>query len=89
MIALAIDVILALVVAEGLVLVALHRLTGAGIPPHRLLGTLAAGFFLMLATRLGLVAGASGTLIAQGAVAACLLAALVAHVADLAIRWRR
>ncbi len=37
----------------------------------------------------GLVAGASGTLIAQGAVAACLVAALVAHVADLAIRWRR
>ena len=67
-IALAIDVILALVVAEGVALVALHRLTGAGIPPRRLLGTLTAGFFLMLATRLGLVAGADGTLLAQGAV---------------------
>ncbi len=88
MIALALDVILVLVLAEGLALVALHRFTGAGIPPRRLIGTLAAGFFLMLATRLALAAGAQGTLAAQGAVAACLLAALIAHVADLAVRWR-
>ncbi len=88
MIALAIDGILLLVPLEALALVALHRFTGAGIPSRRLLGTLAAGFFLMLATRLALDAGASGTLAAQALVAACLLAALAAHVVDLTLRWR-
>ena len=44
---------------------------------------LAAGFFLMLATRLAL--GDVGA----GAIAACLLAALVAHLGDLAARWPR
>ena len=88
MIALAIDAILVLVTFEAAALVALHRWTGAGIPSHRLLGTLASGFFLMLATRLALHAGASGTVTAQALVAAALLAALVAHIVDLTLRWR-
>ena len=88
MIALAVDAILVLVPVEAAALVALHRLTGAGIPSRRLLGTLAAGFFLMLATRLALHAGASGSLAAQALVAASLLAALVAHIVDLTLRWR-
>ncbi len=86
MIAVALDGILLLVPVEALALVALHRLTGVGIPSRRLLGTLAAGFFLMLATRLAL--GAGGSVAAQALVAACLLAALVAHVVDLTLRWR-
>ncbi len=86
MIAIALDAILLGVPLEALALVALHRLTGLGIPSRRLLGSLAAGFFLMLATRLAL--GAAGSVAAQMLVAASLLAALVAHVVDLTLRWR-
>jgi hypothetical protein len=82
LIAQAIDVILLLVPLEGAALVVLYRRTGRGIAPRRLLGNLAAGFFLMLGTRLAL--GQVG----DGPIAACLLAALAAHVTDLAARWR-
>ena len=83
MIATALDIILALVIVEGVALTALHGTTGRGIAPRNLLGTLAAGFFLMLAVRLAV--GGAG----DGPIAASLLGSLVAHLADLAIRWRR
>ncbi|MBE7220795.1 MAG: hypothetical protein INR64_20195 [Caulobacteraceae bacterium] len=79
----AIDVILLLVGLEALALVLWHRATGRGPAPRAILAMLAAGFFLMLATRLAL--GDAGT----GLIAACLLAALAAHVGDLAARWPR
>ena len=82
MIATAIDAILVLVIVEGLALVVLYRRSGRGIAPRRLLGNLAAGFFLMLATRLALAEAGDGP------IAVCLLAALVAHLLDLAARWR-
>ena len=81
MIATAIDAILVLVVVEGLGLVLLRRMTGRGPPARVVPAMLAAGFFLMLAARLAL-AGAG-----EGALAACFLAALVAHLLDLAGRW--
>ncbi len=81
MIAAALDVILGLVVVEAIALTAWARVTGRGLAPRAILGTLASGFFLMLATRLAV--GAAGA----GPIAACLLGSLVAHVADLALRW--
>ena len=87
MIALATDCILALVVAEAAALVLLHRRTGQGVKPAYLLPNLAAGFFLVLATRLaasGSTQGAAG----QAAIGAVLFAALLAHLLDLAARWR-
>ena len=83
MIAVALDAILGLVVLEGVALVLLRERTGRGIPSARLIANLAAGFSLMLALRLAL-AGAPAAWLAL-----CLLAALFAHVADLALSWRR
>ena len=82
MIAIAIDAILVLVILEGLALGLYNRATGHGPPARKIPAMLAAGFFLMLAVRLAL-AGAS-----EVALAACFLAALVAHLLDLAGRWR-
>lgn len=82
MIAVAVDAILVLVIVEGAALVAIRLRTGNGIPPGRLVANLAAGFALMLALRLAL-GGAPAALLAL-----CLLAALVAHIADLAQGWR-
>ncbi len=82
MIAVAIDVILGLVVLEGLGLILLNRATGLGPAARKVPAMLAAGFFLMLATRLAL--GGAGA----GPIATCLLGSLVAHLADLASRWR-
>ena len=82
MIAIALDAILVLVVIEGLVLAIVKRRTGKGIAPKSLLGMLGAGAFLMLGLRLAL--GGAG----DGPIAACLLGSLIAHVADLASRWR-
>ena len=86
MIALALDVILVLVVAEALGLVALHARTGRGIKPRHILANLAAGFCLMLALRLSLEGGRQDAS-AQAMIALVLLAALLAHVLDLASRW--
>lgn len=75
-----IDLILALVVVEAIGLAILHRLTGRLPPLPRLLPNLAAGAFLLVAVRAALV-GADWFWIA-----ASLLAALMAHIADLLTR---
>lgn len=77
-----VDAILALVFVEGVLLALLHRRRGVGIAPTELLGFLASGAALLLALRSALV-GAPWTW-----TAAWLAAALVAHVVDLARRWR-
>ncbi len=77
------DLILVLTLVEALALVALHRATGRGIPPARLLPTLAAGACLLVTLRL-VLAGAW-----WGFPAASLLGAGLAHVADLKGRWGR
>jgi hypothetical protein len=76
------DLILALVAVEALLLLAYRRRTGRGPAPADLVLNLLAGAFLVLALRFALV-GAGGAWIA-----ACLGAALVAHLADLRRRWR-
>jgi hypothetical protein len=76
-----VDLILALMALEGVFLVAYRRRTGRGIVAGDLLSNLLAGAGLLLAVR-GALAGAGWIWIA-----ACLLAALLAHVADLRRRW--
>lgn len=77
-----IDAILVLVPVEAAALILLYRRTGRGIAPRRLLATIAAGFFIMLAVRLAIAQAGDGP------IAACLLASFFAHIADLAGRWR-
>ncbi len=62
---------------------AYHRRTGRGIAPHDLFPSLGSGLALMLALRAALVDAAWMW------VAGALLAAGVAHVADMLRRWNR
>jgi hypothetical protein len=76
-----IDLIVALMVVEAIVLTALHRRTGRGIAPARLWPNLLAGAFLMLALRASLTgAGAA-------AIGSFLFLGLLGHLVDLALRW--
>jgi hypothetical protein len=76
-----VDLILGLMVIEGVVLFAYHRTTGRGIAPAVVIPNLVAGGALLLALR-GALVGAS-----WGWIALCLAAGLVAHLADLRHRW--
>lgn len=77
------EAIAVLVVVEFVVLVAARRWLGRGPSPVALAATLAAGLCLLMALRAAMVgAGAA-------AVGLWLAAALVAHVADMALRFRR
>ncbi|MEQ8515255.1 MAG: hypothetical protein RIC38_06595 [Chromatocurvus sp.] len=78
-----IDLILLCVLLEGIILLALYRASGRGIPPGKLLPSLIAGFCLFLALRLVLAEAAAHW------VALALLAALCAHVSELVLRWQR
>jgi len=77
------DVIIGLVVAEGLLLVAYHRVTGRGPLPADTLSNLAAGLCLMLALRAALVDAHWGW------IGLWLFGSLIAHFVDLGRRWRR
>lgn len=79
----AIDLILVLLLIEGVVLAILHRRTGRGVAPADLAGFLLSGLFLMLAVRAALVGAWWGW------VSLCLTAALLTHLADLWHRWKR
>ena len=76
-----VDGILCLVVLEAAALVLLHRHTRRGPPPRLVLSTLAAGFCLLLTTRLAL--GHAPWFVLCGV----LFASLCAHAADLRARW--
>jgi hypothetical protein len=78
----AIDLVLAFVVLEGLVLLAAWRFAGRGLSPREVVSALVPGACLMLALRAALVEQ-SGVVIA-----AWLFAALVSHLTDLALRWK-
>jgi hypothetical protein len=77
----AIDWILGLVIVEGAALVALRALAGRGPASLPLLGNLLSGAFLLLALRNALAGGSPAT------IGLCLIASLVAHIADLVGRW--
>jgi hypothetical protein len=76
-----IDLIVALVGVEALVVLGLRAVTGRGPAPLALASNLLAGVFLLLALR-GALASDSAAWIAG-----CLSAALLAHLADLRLRW--
>jgi hypothetical protein len=78
-----VDLILALTILEGIALVLYQRKTGRGPKFAAILSTLLPGVFLMLTVR-GAIVGESWRWLAL-----YLLAALVAHVMDLARRWPR
>jgi hypothetical protein len=77
------DLVLAVLMMEALLLFAWHRRTGRGLAPRALAGLVLPGVALVLALRAALV-GAGWAL-----VAAALVAALAAHLFDLAVRLRR
>lgn len=76
-----VDLALAITLLEGVALAAYCWRTGAGVPLRGFIVNLGSGLCLMLALRSAL-AGAGG-----GWVVALLLAAGLAHVADLWLRW--
>jgi hypothetical protein len=78
----AVDLVLCLIVAEAALLLVLRRRIG-GPPVASLLVFLGAGAALMLGLRAALTAAGWET------VAAWMLVGLVAHLADLALRWKR
>ncbi|MFM7395939.1 MAG: hypothetical protein ACKO42_02325 [Gammaproteobacteria bacterium] len=71
-----------LVVLEGVFLVWLWRVRNLGIAPRAILGNLASGACLMLAVSAALARAPWWD------VAILLLLSLVAHLVDLALRWR-
>ena len=78
-----IDGVIAVTVLEGLALAAYNRRTGRGLAIGDYAANLAAGLCLMFALR--------GALVAAGWpwIAVCLIAAGIAHGADLWRRWAR
>jgi len=78
-----IDAILLLMVAEAAVLGLYNRRTGRGLPARQVVTVLMAGGLLMLALRAALTGAA------WSSVALFLGLGLIAHLADLAGRWRR
>jgi hypothetical protein len=77
-----IDLVLAFVVVEGLLLLGAWRFAGRGLPPRQVISALVPGACLMLALRAALDDAAGVQ------VAAWLFAALVSHLVDLFLRWR-
>lgn len=78
-----VDVMVLFVVLEVIVLVIYWRRTGRGVPTIPLLANIGAGGSLMLAL------GATLKGYSTSLIAACLVASLIFHVTDLAIRWKR
>jgi hypothetical protein len=77
-----VDLILVLVAVEAAALLSVRAVSSRGPSPAAIIANLAAGAMLMLALRSVLVA-------AHWSVTALwLVAALVAHLTDLALRWR-
>jgi hypothetical protein len=76
------DLILALMAVEAMALAIYGKVTGAGIAPSCIIANSLAGAFLILALRAALANNAAIQ------IAIWLAAALLAHVCDLALRWR-
>ncbi|MEQ9609493.1 MAG: hypothetical protein RLN99_17680 [Kiloniellaceae bacterium] len=79
----AIDLVLAFMAVEAVLIFLHYRKSGRGLTPGALLSLLVPGACLLLALRAALT-GADWSVLAIW-----LLAALVAHLADLKQRWRR
>ena len=79
----AVDIVLAVLIVEALVLLVYRRLTGRGIATAQLLTAVGAGACLALALRISLTDG--GSL----AIAMLLAVGGLFHLADLVQRWQR
>jgi hypothetical protein len=77
-----VDAIIALVAVEGIVLLLWRAITGGGLSAAETLANLSSGAALLLALRLAITGGLSASVLAL------LSVALIAHVADLASRWK-
>lgn len=78
-----IDAVIGVTLAEILLLSLLFRASGRGVAPRDLLPNALAGLSLMLALRCAVHEAGTAW------IALCLMAAGLAHAADLARRWRR
>lgn len=78
-----VDLLLVLMFAEAVALIVYRLRSGRGIAPAGVISNLLAGGFLLLALRAALTEAGWPVL------AGCLLAALIAHLSDLALRWPR
>jgi amino acid transporter len=76
-----VEVIVALVAIEAMLLVYLRRRLGRGPSVSAIVANLAAGASLLLAMRVALQGGPPAL------IGAWLVAALIAHITDLRIRW--
>ncbi|GAC1620639.1 MAG: hypothetical protein NVS9B10_02580 [Nevskia sp.] len=76
-----VDLILLLMLAEGVLLWIWHRRTASGVAPADLLVNLASGMSLLLALRAALLG------LSWSWIAVALTAALFCHLADLRRRW--
>ncbi|MCX7071541.1 MAG: hypothetical protein NTW01_11205 [Gammaproteobacteria bacterium] len=77
----AVDLVLALMLAEALLLAGLHRYAGRAPAPDRWLANLGSGFCLLLGLR-AVIAGAAWPWLALA-----LTGSLAAHLIDLRRRW--
>jgi hypothetical protein len=77
----AIDWIFVLVALEAAALAALRAFTGRGPAPLAFIANLLSGAFLLLALRSALAGGSFAV------IGLCLIGALIAHVADVVVRW--
>jgi len=78
----AIDLVLAFVVLEALVLLAAWHYAGRGLRPREIFSALVPGACLMLALRAALAQQPDLV------IAGWLVVALVSHLRDLALRWK-
>ena len=78
-----VDIMVLFVVVEVTALIVYWRRTGRGIPTVPLIANVGAGGSLMLAL------GATLKGFSVSIIALCLVASLVFHVTDLALRWKR
>ena len=81
--ALVIDVVIAITITEGVLLVVFHRLTGRGLAPRDFALNMLSGLCLIVASR------CLARDIGVAAVAACLIGAGAAHVTDIWGRFKR
>jgi hypothetical protein len=77
-----VDIMIAFVIIEVVVLLVYRRVRGRGVAPYSLLVNIGAGGSLMLALR-AVMSDAS-----WAAVAACLVSSLVFHSLDIVDRWQ-
>ena len=78
-----VDIMVLFVVVEVTALIVYWRRTGRGIPTIPLIANVGAGGSLMLAL------GATLKGLGVSIIALCLVASLVFHITDLALRWKR